>query len=134
LKMHSAVNPEKLAATGYCAGGTVTWRLATLSPDLRAAAPFYGTNPPDEAVPNIRAAVLGVYGELDERVNAGIPDIDAMLQAAGKTYELKVYPSSLHGFHDDSGNPAYNPATAPEAWRDTLSWFARYLELPAPRL
>lgn len=46
LKTHPAVDPTKLAATGYCAGGEVVWRVATLYPDLAAAAPFYGQNPP----------------------------------------------------------------------------------------
>jgi len=134
LKAHGAVNPAKLAATGYCAGGTVTWRVATLAPDLKAAAPFYGTNPPAAAVPNIRAAMLGVYAGLDDRVNAGIPEIEAEMSAAGTTYEIKIYPESMHGFHDDGGNPAYNPVTAPEAWTDTLNWFAQNLGLPAPRV
>jgi carboxymethylenebutenolidase len=43
---HPAVDLNKLAATGYCFGGGVIWRLATIAPNLRAAAPFYGSNPP----------------------------------------------------------------------------------------
>jgi carboxymethylenebutenolidase len=133
LKAHPAVDASKLAATGYCAGGAVTGRLSTLSPDLRAAAPFYGSNPPIGEVPHIRAAIFGVYGELDERLNEGIPAVEAAMQAAGTMHQIKVYPDSLHGFHGD-GSPAYNPVTAPEAWRDTLQWFAQHLGLPTPRL
>ena len=131
LKAHPAVDGTKLAATGYCFGGGVIWRLTTIAPELRAAAPFYGSNPPLEDVPNMRAAVFGVYGGLDERLNAGIPELEPALQAAGVTYRIKIYPSSEHGFHSDF-RPAYNPVTAPEAWVDTLNWFAQNMGLPAP--
>lgn len=129
LKAHPAVDENKLAATGYCAGGAVVWWLATLSPDLKAVAPFYGSNPPLDAVPNIRAAVLGVYGALDERLNAGIPAIEAAMRAARVTFQIKVYPDSLHAFHNDTRATSYNPETAAQAWLDTLDWFAEHLGL-----
>jgi carboxymethylenebutenolidase len=130
LAAHPAVNEHQLAATGYCFGGGVIWELATIAPRLRAAAPFYGDNPPLEEVPNIRAAVFGVYGELDTRLNAGISDLEPALQAAGVTYRIQIYPNSRHAFHADF-RPDYNPETAPRAWEDTLSWFAEHLGLPS---
>src|SRR5205814_1767313 len=131
LKAHPAVDETKLAATGYCFGGSVIWRLATLSPDLAAVAPFYGSNPPLEDVPRIRAAVFAVYGALDERVDEGIPAIQTAMDAAGTTYQVKVYPDSPHAFHDDTSN-SYVLEAAREAWIDTLDWFSQYLALPAP--
>jgi carboxymethylenebutenolidase len=131
LRAHPAVDESKLAATGYCFGGGVIWRLATIYPALTAAAPFYGSNPPLDQVPNIRAAMLGVYGELDNNVNAGIPALTAAMDAAGTRYKMNVYPNSTHAFHDDIGD-RYNPVTAPQAWMDTLSWFATYLGLEQP--
>jgi carboxymethylenebutenolidase len=133
LQAHPAVDDTKLAATGYCFGGAVTWRLTTVYPDLVAAAPFYGANPPLDQVPNIRAAVLGVYGELDQNINPGIPALTAALEAAGIRHEIKVYPNSLHAFHADH-RPAFNPQTAPQAWIDTLNWFATYLRLDPPMM
>lgn len=132
LKAHPSVDPAKLAATGYCASGEVVWRLATLYPDLAAAAPFYGGNPPLGDVPNIRAAIFGVYGGLDTRLNAGIPDIEAAMVAAGIIYRIKVYPNSAHAFHRDDSPRSYNSETAAEAWRDTLNWFAEHLALEPP--
>lgn len=128
LRAHPAVDEARLAATGYCAGGARTWRLVTLVPDLKAAAPFYGANPPLNSVPRIRAAVFAVYGDLDERINAGIPAIEQAMTAAGVNYRVRVYPNSQHAFHNDTG-AAYNPDTAAEAWRDTLEWFSQNLEL-----
>jgi dienelactone hydrolase len=127
----NTVDESKIAATGYCFGGGVTWRLTTQSPWVRAAAPFYGSSPPLADIPNIRAAVLGVYGELDERLNHGIPAIRSALEAAGIVHRIVVYPNSPHGFHSDTGS-SFRPDTARQAWIDTLNWFAEHLELPAP--
>jgi carboxymethylenebutenolidase len=131
LQAHPAVNGNKLAATGYCFGGGVIWRLATVAPTLTAAAPFYGSAPPASEASNIRAATLGVYGGLDDRLNARMPAWQEALAAAGVVHKMNVYPNAAHGFHDDTGN-AYNREMAVQAWMDTLNWFAEHLSLPAP--
>ena len=101
-------------------------------PELAAAAPFYGSAPAAAAVPNIGAAVFGVYGELDTRLNASIPDLQAALDASGKTYSMKIYANSPHAFHNDTGQ-SYNRAAAVEAYVDTLNWFGEHLGLaPGP--
>jgi carboxymethylenebutenolidase len=128
LAAHAAVDGTKLAATGYCFGGAVIWRLATIAPQLKAAAPFYGQNPSLEDVPNIKAAMFGVYGELDTRLNEGIPAITQAMEAAGVTHQIKVYPNSQHAFHSDF-RPNFNPETAPLAWTETLQWFSQHLGL-----
>ena len=131
LASNPAVDASKLAATGYCFGGGVTWRLATIAPQLRAAAPFYGAAPPLDDVRNIRAAVLGVYAGNDERINASIPDLQRTAQEAGVTLQVNNYPNVDHAFHADF-RPVYNQVVAVQAWKDTLNWFAFHLELPSP--
>ncbi|MEA2639295.1 MAG: carboxymethylenebutenolidase [Chloroflexota bacterium] len=131
LSRNSSVDASKLAANGYCFGGGVIWRLTTIAPQLTVAAPFYGGTPPLDRIPNIKAAVLGVYASLDTRGNAGIPDIVTNADAAGLAYEITIYGESEHGFHDDTQS-SYNPVTAVQAWKDMLNWFAKYLNLPAP--
>lgn len=133
LKQHPAVDGSKLAATGFCFGGGVIWELTTLYPGLGAAAPFYGARPPADGVPNIKAAVLGVFGELDERINAGMETLGPDLNAAGVTYQFKIYRDSPHAFHNDTG-ASYRRDTAVEAYTDTLNWFAQHLGLPAPTM
>ena len=73
----------RIGIIGFCFGGGITWRVATESSDVAAAVPCYGSNPPLEQVPNIKAAVYAVYGALDERINAGIEDINKAHDAAG---------------------------------------------------
>ncbi|MCL4857916.1 MAG: dienelactone hydrolase family protein [Caldilineaceae bacterium] len=120
------VDGERVAMTGYCFGGGVTWATVTELTAIKAAAPYYGPAPDLEKVPNITAAVLGVYAEEDERINAGIEPLREALDAAGATYEIKIYPGVNHAFHNDTGE-RYNEEQALQAWQDTLDWFAQYV-------
>ena len=118
----------KIGIIGFCFGGAVTWRVAVASADVSAAVPFYGSNPPLEGVPGIKAAVFAVYGELDERVNAGIDDMEAALTAAGTTHERKVYAGAPHAFHNHTNADRHNAAAAKDAWADALAWFDKHLK------
>jgi len=120
------VDGERLGMIGFCFGGGITWRVATALPTLSAAAPFYGPAPEVEQVPNINAAVLGVYAEQDERINAGIEPLEAALEAAGTTYQINIYPGVNHAFHNDTGQ-RYNEEQATQAWEDALAWFAEHV-------
>ncbi len=113
---------------GFCFGGGVTWRVATESADIAAAVPCYGSNPPLENVRNITAAVHGVYGALDERVNAGIPDINKALHAANVTHVLKQYEGAGHSFMSHTSDTSYVAEASQAAWADVLAWFDKYLK------
>jgi carboxymethylenebutenolidase len=120
------VDGERMGMTGYCFGGGITWRVATALPSLDAAVPFYGPAPDLDQVPNIQAAVLGVYAEQDERINAGIEALDQALTDAEVTHQMNVYPGVNHAFHNDTGQ-RYVEEPATQAWNDTLAWFAEYV-------
>ncbi|MFZ4657949.1 MAG: dienelactone hydrolase family protein [Caldilineaceae bacterium] len=120
------VDGERLGMIGFCFGGGITWRVATALPTLKAAAPFYGPAPELDQVPNIKAAVLGVYAEQDERINGGIEPLQAALEAAGTTHQINIYPGVNHAFHNDTGQ-RYNEEQATQAWNDALAWFAQYV-------
>lgn len=117
---------EKVGMTGFCFGGGVTWRVATQMPELLAAVPFYGPAPDVAEVPNIRAAVLAMYGELDSRINSGIPVIEKAMLENNKIYEKIIYPNADHAFNNDTG-PRYNAEAAKDAWEHTLAWFEKYV-------
>lgn len=120
------VDGERIGMTGYCFGGGITWRCAVALPDLQAAVPFYGPAPDLDQVPNINAAVFGVYAELDNRINAGKDALEQALIDAGITHQMKVYPGVNHAFHNDTGQ-RYVEEQATQAWLDTLAWFEQYL-------
>ena len=120
------VAADRIGMTGYCFGGGITWRFATLNPELKAAVPFYGIAPDLDAVPEIKAAVLGVYAQFDSRVNAGKLALEEALIAAGVVHRMNVYEGVDHAFHNDTG-PRYDAEQAKQAWADTLEWFGTYL-------
>jgi carboxymethylenebutenolidase len=112
---------------GFCFGGGVTWLAATGIPALRAIVPFYGPIPPLAGVPNIQAAVLAIYGALDQRIDAGIPAIEQAMLQNKKVYEKIIEPDANHAFHNDTG-ASYNPQAAQDAWARALAWFDKYLK------
>jgi carboxymethylenebutenolidase len=117
------VRGQKLFAIGFCFGGAMVWRLLTSNePRLAAAAPFYGPFPEGASFEGSRAAVLGVYGGLDSRVNATRPAAKAALDADRRKYELLTFTEADHAFFNDTG-ARFNPHAATEAWRRALNWF-----------
>jgi len=120
------VQGRRIGSIGWCWGGGQAWRLATQEPRLDAAVAFYGPNPPLEDVPNIQAAVLGIYGEEDRRITDQQPELEAALAAADKTYEMVVFEGADHAFFNDTGE-RFDPEAAEEAWAYSLGWFGEYL-------
>lgn len=121
------VDRDRVGMTGFCYGGGITWRVATKTPELRAAVPYYGPPPPVAEVPGIQAAVLAIYGGLDERINASIPEIEAAMQQNGKTFQKQIYEGANHAFHNDTG-PRYVAEAATDAWTRTIAWFDQYVK------
>jgi carboxymethylenebutenolidase len=117
------VRRKRLAAIGFCFGGAMVWRLLAAGESrLAAAAPFYGPFPEGGNLKGARAAVLGVYGGLDMRVNATQQAAKAALEAARLRHELLTFTEADHAFFNDTG-ARFNPHAATEAWRRALNWF-----------
>jgi len=118
---------QKLGAIGFCFGGGMVWLLlASGEPRLAAAAPFYGPLPDDADFSSSRAAVLGIYAEQDQRVNASREAAAAALEEAGLTHEIVTYQGANHAFFNDSG-PRYQQDAATQAYAKVLDWFGRHL-------
>jgi carboxymethylenebutenolidase len=126
LGEQSYVQEGRIGGIGWCWGGGQAWRLATREPNLRAVVAFYGPNPPLEDVPNIRAAVLGIYGAEDQRITGQEPDLEAALEEANITHEMEAFEGANHAFFNDTGQN-FNAEAAKEAWSYTLEWFDQYV-------
>jgi carboxymethylenebutenolidase len=127
---------RRLAITGFCWGGRMTWLYAAHNPQLRAAVAWYGRltgsssalapRHPLDAVGDLKAPVLGLYGEKDagialesvERMKAAL----ARGGAAAQRSEVVVYPGAGHAFHADY-RPSYQKAAAEDGWLRCLAWF-----------
>jgi carboxymethylenebutenolidase len=125
----------RLGIVGFCRGGRTVWEYAAHSGALKAGVAFYGSlvdpaNPawpksPIQLAPEMKAPVLGLYGEAD----AGIPvaqveQMKAALATAGKTAEFKIYPGAPHGFHADYRG-SYRKEAAEDAWSQMQAWFRK---------
>src|SRR5499426_827276 len=117
----------KIAATGFCFGGSMANNLdVLLGPDLAAAAPFYGGAAKPEDVSKIKAAILIHHGGLDKNLVEAYPAQEAELKKNNIKYEGHIYPNSVHGFFNDATPERYNKATAQQAWTRTIEWFNQY--------
>jgi len=121
LLTHAESN-GKVGVVGFCYGGTVANLLATQMPELLAAVPFYGGQPPAQEVAKIKAALLIHYAGADERVNSGWPKYEAALKAAGASYEAHIYAGVQHGFNNDT-TPRFDADSAKLAWQRTITFF-----------
>ncbi|WP_219825530.1 dienelactone hydrolase family protein [Nonomuraea typhae] len=126
-ELQNRAKGRKLGMAGFCFGGGMTWLLLSSSePRLSAAVPFYGPLPANADMSGSTAAVLGIYAEQDQRVNATRDAAKAALEKAGLTHEIATFAGAGHAFFNDTGQ-RYNPTAAAEAWERLIAWFDRYL-------
>ena len=134
-------NARKVAITGFCWGGRITWLYAAHNSKLKAGAAWYGRllSPPGtpandlqpkmpiELVGDIHAPVLGLYGGKDNGISvASVDQMTAALaggSSAAKHSRLNVYPEAGHGFNADY-RASYNAAASKAAMAELLKWFA----------
>jgi len=122
LKTHPQ-STGKVGCMGFCWGGGMTNQVAVNSPDLRAAVPFYGSQPASEDVPKIKASVLAHYGAQDKRINAGIEAFEAAMKKASIDYKICIYDGAGHAFFNDTNESRYNKEAAELAWKRTIEFF-----------
>jgi carboxymethylenebutenolidase len=120
----------KIGVVGFCYGGSIANMLATRLPDLGAAVPFYGGQPPVEDVPKIKSPLMLHYAGEDQRINAGWPAYEAALKEHKVPYQAFIYEGCQHGFNNDT-TPRYDKAAAALAWQRTVDFFKENLSTPA---
>ncbi|MBC8021997.1 MAG: dienelactone hydrolase family protein [Burkholderiales bacterium] len=117
----------RVAAVGFCFGGSMVNVMATRFPDLAGAVPYYGGQPKAEDAARVRSPLLLHYAGEDARVNAGWPAYESVLKANGVKHEMHMYPGTQHGFHNDT-TPRYDEAAAKLSWARTAAFFKLHLK------
>jgi len=125
LKKHDECTGT-VGVVGFCFGGWISNMMAVKVPDLAAAVPFYGGQPPSEMVPAINAPLMLHFAELDKRVNQGWPAYEEALKKHDKEYQAFMYPNANHGFHNDTTG-RYDQEAAELAWNRTIDFFKQKL-------
>src|SRR4051812_13111219 len=126
----------RLGIVGFCRGGRTVWEYAAHSTSLKAGVAFYGPpvdppNPvwpksPTQLAPEMKAPVLGLYGEADTGIPvATVEALKAALAENKKTAEFKIYSGAPHGFHADYRS-SYRKDAADDAWSQMQAWFKKY--------
>ena len=131
---------DRLAITGFCWGGRITWLYCAHNPQVKAGIAWYGRlvgavnaftpRHPSDVVGELKAPVLGLYGGLD----TGIPletveSMQAALAAgspAARLSQIEIYDNAPHAFHADY-RPSYRKEEAEDAWHRMAAWLANYL-------
>ncbi len=124
--VHPLSQDAKVGSVGYCMGGGLSARLACADPKLGASVIYYGNAPPANRVATIACPVLGLYGGLDTRVNAGLAEFTAAMQQHGKRFEPHVYEGAKHAFFNDT-RPSYDARASRDAFARTLEFLRREL-------
>jgi carboxymethylenebutenolidase len=127
MSLPSAV--KRYGIVGFCWGGATSFAHAVHQPALGASVVYYGGSPEAVRLDSVRAPVLGLYGGLDNRVNATIPRADSVLKARGRVFEPHIFDGAGHGFLRQHGgeNGAGNIAASKAAWPLTLAFFRKHL-------
>ncbi|MDB5308392.1 MAG: clcD 2 [Gemmataceae bacterium] len=125
LTSQPTVDASKVAAIGYCLGGSTALQLAYSGADLKAVATFHAALPvptPEEAKA-IKAKILVCHGGADKFIpEKAVKDFRAALEAAGVQLDFVVYDGVVHSFTVPDADKANNPGMKYDKNADADSW------------
>jgi len=133
-------NLKKVAITGFCWGGRITWLYAEQSKNVKAGVAWYGRlvgtstaltpKHPLDLAADLKAPVLGLYGGQDggiplttiNQMKDALAEAGTKGNAAAKASEFVVYKDAPHAFHADY-RPSYRKDAAADGFKRALAWF-----------
>jgi dienelactone hydrolase len=133
LRKHELCDPKRVAAIGYCFGGTCVLELARSGADIAGVVSFHGAlNTPNPAdAKNIKCKVLVCHGANDGFVPAEeVAAFQKEMRDAGVDWQMIFYGGAVHSFtNPDAGKTglagvAYNERADKRSWEAMKSFFA----------
>jgi dienelactone hydrolase len=133
LQKHSLVDPNRIAAIGYCFGGTTVVEIARSGADVAGVVSFHGVldslNPKDAF--QIKGRVLVFHGTDDPYVPPeNMVALNQEMQAADVDFRVVNYPGTVHSFttpgagNDPSSGSAYDALADQDSWEQMKKFFA----------
>lgn len=136
LRKHARIDPSRLAAIGYCFGGTTALELARSGADLVSVVSFHGgldTPTPGDAR-NIKGKVLALHGGDDPSVPMKqVEEFQEEMRKGGVDWQFVSYGGAVHSFtnpeagSDNSKGAAYNERADRRSWEAMKTFFAETL-------
>jgi dienelactone hydrolase len=139
LKSYRRVDQNKIGAIGYCFGGNMVLKMATMGEDLKAVVSFHGGL--EGITPNkaeTKAQILICHGADDSFVTKEQVDkFRKQFDSIGIAYRFKAYPGATHAFTNPAATEngkkfnlpiAYNAAADSASWKDMREFFDQSLK------
>ena len=133
LKNHKLTDTKRIAAIGYCFGGTTVLELARSGADIAGVVSFHGglDTPYPEDAKQIKAKVLALHGGDDPFVTAEhVAAFEDEMKKGGVDWQVNVYGGAVHSFtvpdagNDPSKGAAYNERADKRSWEAMTNFFA----------
>jgi len=126
LKKQKQVDANKIAAIGYCFGGTAVLELARSGADLAGVVVFHGgLSSPLPAVGEIKPKILVCTGADDPNVKIDqIVAFEAEMKALKADAQVNIYPFAVHAFTNPNADKHHIPGVGYNEQADKRSWQA----------
>jgi len=141
LAQQNQVDPQRLAAIGFCFGGTTVLELAYSGAEVRGVASFHGglSVPKPEEMKNIKASLLVLHGANDPHIKAeAITAFQEAMRQAGVDWTMVFFGNAVHSFTnpeagtDPSKGVAYDAQAAARSWKYLQIFLAEIFAQPGP--
>jgi dienelactone hydrolase len=139
LAKHKLVDPQRLAAMGFCFGGTTVLELAYSGVDVRGVVSFHGglSVPKPEEMKTIKASLLVLHGADDPMIKPeAITAFQEAMRQAGADWQMIFFGGAAHSFTNPGAGQhkipgvAYNAKAAARSWKYTQIFFEEIFSRP----
>jgi dienelactone hydrolase len=137
LRKQPGVDPKRVAAIGYCFGGTTVLELARSGAEVAGVVSFHGAlaTPSPADAKKIKGKVLALHGADDPFVPpAEVAGFEEEMRQGGVDWQLVAYGGAVHSFtdwnagSDNSKGAAYNEKADGRSWEAMKDFFAEILK------
>ncbi|MEP0771369.1 dienelactone hydrolase family protein [Trichocoleus sp. ST-U1] len=129
-------NADKLAITGFCWGGRITWLYSAHNPQVKAGVAWYGRlvgnateltpKHPVDIASALSVPILGLYGGKDTGITLDtVEQMRDRLKFSSSKSDIIVYPNAPHAFFADY-RPSYREKEAKDGWKRLQAWFKQH--------